>query len=136
MDQKGQASVDLIFATLILIILASSVVNGVSNNIDVAQNAEIAKAKVLSDSMARSINSVYSSGEGQCLVVDLPGDFNYTLTVSNSNSSSLVSVFYKDKTIISYIIPNGSNIQQTNMYPNETYNITNNNGIITFTKLS
>lgn len=147
MDQKGQASVDLLFATFLLFIIVSSVINVISSGADTASNAQFSKAKVLADNLSRSIDSVYSNGNGQYLIFSLPGDFNYTVMVNNPSISSnaTVAVSYNNnnnKRAISNLIPSSANIadnygsNQITMAPNEKYNITNNNGNITFTKLS
>lgn len=133
MDQKGQASVDLLLATLIILILVSSIATVISKGMDSANGAEFSKAKVLADNVARSIDSVYSNGYGQYTIFESPTDFNYTVIVNSSG----VNVIYNNKTSTSSIIPSNY-LSQSDfvILPNETCNITNNNGMIQFTKIT
>ena len=131
MDKQGQLSADFLFASLILIIIVAALTNIASSGMDSANSAEISKAKVLADSVSRSINSVYSNGYGQYEVINLPNDFNYTVNVDNNG----VNVLYKNKTVISSIIPK-DHIDSQNMNSGEKYNITNYNGQIKFYKVT
>ncbi len=128
MDNNGQLSAELLFATLILIIIVGSLMNIVSSGIGTADNAEISKAKVLADTISRTINSVYSNGKGQYEVLELPDDFNYTVTINNKE----VNVLYENKTLTSSIIPkNHIKSVPITMNPGENYTVTNDNGNIT-----
>lgn len=129
MDDVGQLSAEFLFATLLLIVIVGSLLNIVSSGIDTANSADISKAKVLADTVSRTINTVYSNGYGQYEILELPNetDFNYTVTVDNNG----VSVLYKGKTITSFIIPK-DHIQSKTMNPGENYTVINNNGTIMF----
>lgn len=122
MDIGGQLSADFLFATLLLIIILGALTSIVSSGMDTANNAEFAKAKVLADSVSRSINSVYTNGEGQYLAFSFPKDFNYTVTINNNG----VTVTYKGKNAASSLIPKDINTITIN--PGESYNFTNNDG--------
>lgn len=138
MNQRGQLSADFIFATLILLMVISSIVGIISSGIDTANNAKLSEAKAIGEKVAESINSVYTNGDGHYVIVNITGNFNYTLMVNNASISSnaTVAVIYNNKTAISYLIPNSSNINPIIMKPNETYNISNSNNLVTFKKLS
>ena len=130
MDQKGILTVDFLLATLLLLIATASIVAFISQSIDATESTELSKAKALSDTVTRSINSVYTDGNGRYISLTLPGDFDYTLVVSGS----LVKVNFKGKVAESNMIP--EDIAEKTMKPNETWNITNNNNVISFTKIS
>lgn len=135
MDEKGQLSADFIFAIFIFLIVAASIVGIASNNIGIAENSEFSKAKVLADDVSRTINAVYSNGYGHYTILKLPSDFNYTVEISSSG----VFVDYNNEGNIvaeSSIIPvNNLTAPSTTMNPGEVYNVTNNQGKITFTKI-
>ncbi|WP_414468741.1 hypothetical protein [Methanobacterium sp. ACI-7] len=131
MDNSGQLSADFLFATLILIIIIGALTNIASSGMDAANNAEFSKAKVLADSVSRTIDSVYSNGYGQYAVFSFPTDFNYTVAVDNEK----VSVTYKNKTSISNIIPK-NHIDSKTINPGEKYNITNTKGQIKLQKIT
>ena len=141
MDQGGQLTVDLLFATLIIIIAITSIVSITTTGIATANGSEISKAKVLSDDVARSVDTVISNGYGQYLVLELPGvsnttttDFKYNYAIKVDNSG--VTVVYMGKNIVSSIIPNNNLKSDQNMYPGEKYNISNDQGKIKFVNIT
>jgi len=131
MNEKGQLSADFIFATLILLIVISSIVGIVSSGIDTANNAGLAEAKAIGERVAGAINTVYTNGNGHFVTVNLTSDANFNLTVNNAT----VAVRFNNKTTISNLIPDSGSVNSIIMGPNETYRIVNNNGLVTFTKL-
>jgi hypothetical protein len=140
-DQGGQLTVDLLFATLIIIIAITSIVSITTTGIATANGSEISKAKVLSDDVARSVNTVISNGYGQYLVLELPGvsnttttDFKYNYAVKVDNSG--VTVVYMGKNIESSIIPNNNLKSDQIMLPGEIYNISNDKGKINFKNIT
>jgi len=138
MDQRGVISTDFLLATLILIIIISGIVGFVDTGIDSAKSTEFAKAKIVGENVARSIDMVYGQGPGDQLNITLPGDFNYKIEIRNINGKAAVVVKYNNKESISYLIPNPNkidNIDNVIMNPNGTYNICNENGIIKIGKV-
>jgi|GEM_PF-528017 len=138
MDQRGVISTDFLLATLILIIIISGIVGFVGTGIDSAKSTEFAKAKIVGENVARSIDMVYGQGPGDQLNITLPGDFNYKIEIRNINGKAAVVVKYNNKESISYLIPNPNkidNIDNVIMNPNGTYNICNENGIIKIGKV-
>ena len=88
MDNQGIMTVDLIFATLLIIIVAGSIITVVSDRMDTAsQTEELTKARMTADNVAEAINKVYSGGTGHSMTVNLPDnitDKNYYINVNSS----------------------------------------------------
>ena len=82
MDQKGILSADLIFATLLLLMVIASALSVISTGMDSAENTEFSKAKVLADSVASTINTAYTNGDGNYII------FNF-----DNSSSTLIIKF-------------------------------------------
>lgn len=132
MDDNGVLSIDLLLATFILIIAVGAMTTFISQSLDSTDNMELSNAKALGDTIARSINSVYSNGNGSYIILDLPGDFEYeTKVVSGS-----VDILYDGKVSSSLLIPESNKVNTVTMYPNESWEIRNINSQITFTKKS
>ena len=139
MDQKGVLSVDLLLATLILLIVIGSLVGFVSQSVDVAESSDVAQAQALSDTIARSINSVYTDGDGSYLYITLPNDFDYESVQVDQGvvyvlvGSSLVS----DRNSAGYsfnatLIPSVSiiNFPNDGLIRGQTYKVSNKNNIV------
>ena len=134
MDQRGILSVDFLIATLILLITVSSLVVFATKGMDVGETTEFSKAKMIGENVARNINMVYAQGPGDQLNITLPGDFQYNVTIQEMNGKAIIVVKYKDKEAKTYLIPKANQIGKITMYPNNTYTISNDNGIIKITQ--
>jgi len=134
MDSRGIVTVDLIFATLLIIIVAGSIITIASGRMDTAsQTEELGKARITSENIAEAVNKVYSGGTGHSATINLPdtiNDKNYYITVNSSG------VYVKVDGMIgkAYIAPkkiSGSNsLQETQitMHNGANYTIKNVNG--------
>ncbi|MEL7669327.1 hypothetical protein [Methanobacterium sp.] len=134
MNDRGVMTVDLIFATLLIIIVAGSIVTVVSNRMDTtSQTEELSKARMTADNVAEAINKVYSSGTGHSANISLPDDIKGEKYYINVNSSG-VYVTVGGMTGKSYIIPkkvsNSYLVDESQiiMYCGSTYTIKNVNG--------
>ena len=88
MDNRGVMAVDLIFATLLIIIVAGSIITVVSDRIDTASQAEeLSKARMTANNIAEAINKVYSSGTGHSVNISLPNNITDKEYYINVNSS-------------------------------------------------
>ncbi|BDH79373.1 MAG TPA: hypothetical protein GXX31_01785 [Methanothermobacter sp.] len=125
MDDGGVLSTDFLLATLISLIIISALVGFANTSIDTAKSTEFSKAKMVGETVARSINMVYTQGPGDELNITLPGDFNYNITIKNINGKAAVVVNYNNRESISYLIFNTNKINEIPMLPNKTYNIRN-----------
>ena len=128
MDQKGIATADLLFATLIAIVIFASLISSVSNEMNKTQTGDLGQARMIGERLASSINTVFINGNGYTMNTTLPNNINYNLNVNNSG----LFVIFNGKQVKINLIPK-ANISSVNMTQGQKYIIKNNNGTITFT---
>ncbi|MDO9045696.1 MAG: hypothetical protein Q7U35_10390 [Methanobacteriaceae archaeon] len=128
MDQKGIATADLLFATLIAIVIFASLISSVSNEMNKTQTGDLGQARMIGERLASSINLVFINGNGYSMNTTLPNNINYNLNVNNSG----LFVIFNGKQVKINLIPK-ANISSVNMTQGQKYIIKNNNGTITFT---
>lgn len=130
MDQKGIATADLLFATLIAIVIFASLISSVSNEMNKTQTGDLGQARMIGERLASSINTVFINGNGYTMNTTLPNNINYNLNVNNSG----LFVIFNGKQVKINLIPK-ANISSVNMTQGQKYIIKNNNGTITFTSI-
>ncbi len=133
LDSKGQASVELILATVIFMVIALSLIQLANSGMDKTDTGNLGQARVIGEAIAGSINTVYMNGNGYSANLTLPNLTNSTdsyivYIYSNGN----LSVVYHDNNISIKLIP--TNVQPFNMTNDGTsHQIINNNSFIQFT---
>ncbi|MGB9937159.1 MAG: hypothetical protein ACPK7O_05515 [Methanobacterium sp.] len=88
MDKRGIITVDLIFASLVLLIIIGSLLTVVSQRMDGFSNTEkLGKARMTAESTAESINKVYAGDNGHQITLNLPdkiANSNYNIKINSS----------------------------------------------------
>lgn len=133
MDQKGIATADLLFATLIAIVIMASMVSTIGNEASKSQSGDLGTIRVVGEKVAETVNIVYTNGNGYAMnltLTNVTNSSNYTIGVSNGG----VLVNYQGKTININTLPK-INVTSVNMTQGKMYLVKNNNGTITFTLL-
>jgi uncharacterized protein (UPF0333 family) len=130
LGNKGQISAELLFVTLIFLIIMGSLISLVSSEMDKTQTGELGKARILGEKIAETLNMVYQNGNGHSIILNLPNDFDFTAYVNNSG---YVTVNYKGQVLNVKFIP--KDIQAVTMQPNQIYKVLNDNGTIKFSLL-
>lgn len=133
MDFKGQISVDLLFATLIAIIIVGSFVALITGGTEKTQTAEFGRARMVGERIAEAINTVYINGRGYNLNLTMPATSDLDMT-ADVTSTGYVNVAYQGRTTSIRLIPR-TNITSATLSSGNVYNIRNNNGTITITEL-
>jgi len=128
-DNKGIATADLLFATLIFLIIAVGFVNMISSEMTKTNTSELGKARMLGERIAETINTVYINGNGYAINITLPTDYAFTARVDNTTRTLIIT--YNGKTTNMTLIP--TSISNVNMTTGQRYIIKNQNGTITFT---
>lgn len=94
MDSKGIITVELIFSSMILIVLIGCILSIVSERMDtVSSTDELGKARMTAENVAEAINKAYSGGNGQIITLNLPATINkkeYKLKVNSSGVFILI----------------------------------------------
>ena len=131
MDSYGAVTVELIFATLIILIVAGGVVAIASERTDAAKEAEFGTARMLAENVAEAINKVYAGGSGHMTNITLPCSIgnrtNYHITVNSSGvyiriDGKIGKAYIASKKISSDEPPTNINVT---MLPGNTYTICN-----------
>ena len=127
-NNKGQASAELILATVVFLVICISFVSLISGEMDKTQTGELGQARILGEKIAETVNTVYINGKGYSANLDLPDDFNYKVYVNNSG---YINMEYNNQNITIKLIPVNCTSPVT-MSPGESYIVRNVNGTITF----
>jgi hypothetical protein len=127
MDENGFASAELIFVTLIVIVIIGGLVNFISTETNQSQTGNIGQARVTGENIAEAVNTVYTNGPGYTINLTIPSTPNITANV-NGNSHSVTVICNGQSTIVNLIPTNIKDITLSN----GTYKVTNNNGTIEF----
>ena len=129
LDSKGQASAELILATVVFMVIALSLFQLASSEMDKTDSGNLGQVRMIGESVAETINTVYINGPGYSANLTLPSSpSNYTVNV---NSNGNVSMLYHNNNITIKLVP--TSIQSFSMKNNGTsYQVVNNNGTIQF----
>ncbi len=131
MDSYGAVAVDLIFATLIILIVAVGIIAIASERTEAAEEAEFGTARMLAERVAEAINKVYAGGSGHMTNITLPCSIgnktNYNITVNSSGvyiriDGKIGKAYIASKKISSDEPPTNVNVT---MLPGNTYTIYN-----------
>ena len=131
MELQGTFSIDLLFSTLMILIVigwASSLATDRIGLVDTSQ--EVIEARGLAENIARTVNQVYSGGNGHGIKIYTPTQIcNRDYQIIINSSSVLVKI--GNRRGLAYIVPrkiSGSYIlknSQIVLYPGRCYNIVN-----------
>ena len=130
MDEKGQASAELIFVTLIVIVIAAGLVNFISNETNQNQTGNLGQARMAGENIAEVLNTVYDNGPGYTINLTIPA----TPTLSAFVNSNSLLILCAGQNISINTIP--TNINSATLNSGHKYNITNNNNTIQFNQIS
>jgi uncharacterized protein (UPF0333 family) len=138
-DNKGQASAEFIFITLIVIVIIGGLVNVIGSNQDKTQIGDLGGANALGQKIAETINTVYINGNGYTIMMDLKtlnqamsstgNPFSLTAVISNSSGTEIVSVTTGGSTANVNLIPTKINGTLT-LNNNNVYQVKNVNGTV------
>ena len=127
MDSQGQLSADLIFATLLIIIIMGSLVTIIADRMEtVTTTEELGNARMIAENVAEAVNKVYAGGNGHSLIITLPADINgqnYNVTVSQNG----VLININGKTGKAYTAAKRITVNTGDglMHNGQSYNLTN-----------
>ncbi len=130
LDEEGQASAELIFVTLIVIVIMAGLVNFITNETHQNQTGNLGQARMTGENIAEVVNTVYTNGPGYTINLSIPA----TVTATVTGSTHSVTVICNGQSIIVNLIP--TNIKDVTLNNGSKYNVTNNNGTIEFSNLN
>ncbi|WP_414468937.1 hypothetical protein [Methanobacterium sp. ACI-7] len=131
MDKRGIITVDLIFATLVILLVSGGLLTVVSERMDGVSNTEkLGNARMTAESVAESINKVYSGGNGHQITLNLPDKISnstYEIKVNSSGVFVLIDGMIGKSYINPKKITSDYRLDEQNvlMYGNRNYVIKN-----------
>jgi uncharacterized protein (UPF0333 family) len=131
LDENGQASVEFLFITLIVLILIGSFTSIIANEQNQTSTGNLAQARITGEMAAEAINTVYTNGVGYSVNLTVPN--NMTLYINSPPGYVTVdSLSYGQNVSVKFIPINVQNTTLTtgNYIVNNT--ISNNDYFITF----
>ncbi len=128
-DEKGLASAELLFVTLIFLIIAGGMVNLANSEIGITQTGNLGEARMVGEKIAEAINTAYINGNGYAINLNLTNDINYT---ANINGSGYITMIYNGQSIgiKSMTVGNVTLANTTPIKSGTFHTITNVNGTI------
>lgn len=139
-DNRGMASVELIFITLIVLVIMAGMLSLISTQLGMTNTGNVAKMRIAGENMVTSINTVYVNGNGYSIDMQLPDDQYIEVNVINTGSDSYLTIYNNEEVVNLKLIPKRfySNYTMYNSYVlgyNPMYRITNNNGTLNITQI-
>ncbi len=106
LDKKGQASAELLFISLIILVVIAAMLSLVGGELNQIQTGDMGKARGLGEKIAATVNAVYVGGSGYRANVTIPGGITNPMTnITINNSTDSVDVRYMGKLVRIEVIP-------------------------------
>lgn len=118
---------ELIFATLLILVIAGSILTVINDRMDTVQiTEEMGKARMQAENVAEAVNKVYAGGEGHSVTISLPqniSDQDYTISIGSDG----VKIQIDGMTGKAYAAPKKVLVDTSDnlMHSNQNYTITN-----------
>jgi len=132
LDDRGFASAEFIFITLIVLVVIGGLAALVSSSQDKTQTGNLGEARILGEKIAETINTAYTHGNGYSVNLTLPTSPNIIASVNNP--PHYVNVSYGGQSIPIKLIP--QNVQTIDLTSNHIYTVTNTDGNITIQQIA
>lgn len=133
MDCHGTLSIDMLFATLMFLIIIGLTSTLILDRFYTADDTkELAEARSLAENIAGTINQVYAGGDGHKIRIYMPNNINKDFKYSVMVNSSGVLVKLDGRRGLAYIVPNkitnklnAMNSSTVTLSPGKNYDIIN-----------
>jgi hypothetical protein len=132
LDDRGFASAEFIFITLIVLIVIAGFAGLISSSQEKTDTGNLGEARIIGEKIAEAINTAYVHGDGYSVNLTVPP--TPEITASVNKPPNYVTVFYNGQNISVKLIP--KNVQTIDLSSNHVYTVTNTNGIITIQQIT
>ncbi|BDZ68436.1 hypothetical protein GCM10025860_18840 [Methanobacterium ferruginis] len=129
LDNKGIASAELLFVTLIALVIIAAMLNLVGNEMNQEQIGNLAESRITGETIAEAINTVYINGDGYSITIHMDPDPSFTAIVLSDGNFSNLTIFSSGKNVTIDLIPPSFN-DTYNLTSGKSYIITNTDGNI------
>lgn len=132
-DSRGQISADLIFVTLVAIVIMAGFVSFISNESNQNQNGNLGQARMQGEKIAEALNTAYINGNGYSIYLDTPeeSDFKFNADINNTG---YVTVFCEGQNVSIKLV--SRNVTNFTMVNNKRYQIQNVEGTVNIKDIS
>jgi hypothetical protein len=128
LDNRGFASAEIIFITLIALIIIGGMVTLLSSEMDKTQIGDLGQARILGEKIATTINTAYANGKGYSIDLNIPAT-PYAISVNNV-TPGYVAVSNAGKSVAIKLIP--QSVTPITLTTNSKYHVINNGTTINF----
>jgi uncharacterized protein (UPF0333 family) len=132
LDNRGFASAEFIFVTLIALIILGGMVTLISSEMDKTQIGNLGQARILGEKVATTINTAYANGKGNSSYsIDLSIPATPVVTISVNNvTPGYITVSNAGKNVSIKLIP--QSVTPYTLNSNSKYHVINNGTTIKF----
>ena len=116
-DENGQASVEFLFITLVVLIIIGGFVSLISNEQSQTSTGNIAQARITGEMAAETINTVYTNGVGYSVNLTVPSNMIFYIngssgyvTVDSLSNGQNVSVKFIPLNVNNATLTSGTHI--------------------------
>jgi hypothetical protein len=129
LDNKGMATAELLFVTLIALVVIGAMLSLVSNEINQEQTGTLGEARITGENIAQALNTAYNGGNGYTVDIHLDPDPSFMAVIQNGTTD--LTLFTGGKNVTIKIIPQDFNNGTYTFYSGSNYRIMNNNNTLT-----
>ena len=131
LDNRGFASAEFIFVTLIALIIMGGMVTLITSEMDKTQIGSLGQARILGEKVATTINTAYANGKGYSIDLSIPATPIVTVSVNNI-TPGYVNVSNAGKSVAIKLI--AQNVTPSTLSSNSKYHVFNNGTTIIFSQ--
>jgi uncharacterized protein (UPF0333 family) len=135
LDNKGFATAELLFVTLIILVIMTGMLSLISGEMDKTQTGNLGQVRAESEIIAEAINTAYINGNGYTINLDLPkydknDSIQFTAVTTSKGTTNFLTINYGTQSFDIQLIP--KKVESYTMDSEQKYQIKNDNGTITF----
>ncbi|SCG85646.1 hypothetical protein [Methanobacterium congolense] len=135
LDNKGFATAELLFVTLIILVIMAGMLSLISGEMDKTQTGNLGQVRAEGEIIAEAINTAYLNGNGYTINLDLPkydknDSIQFTAVTTSKGTTNFLTINYGTQSFDIQLIP--KKVESYTMDSEQKYHIKNDNGTITF----
>lgn len=134
MDDKGMATAELLFVTLIALFVAGAMLGLVSNELNQNQVGNLGESRITGESVAEALNTVFINGNGYSVTIHLDSDPSLDALIFSSGNASSLTIINSGKNVTIPIVPKQFAANYT-LNSGKSYQIRNANGTLVITEI-
>jgi len=134
LDNKGMATAELLFVTLIALVVIGAMLGLVSTGINNQEIGSLGESRIAGETIAEAINTAHINGNGYSVTIRLDPDPTFTAVVGSVGNSSTLTIYNSGKNVTIPIIPKRFNSSYT-LSSGKDYQIINIDGNINIIEL-